>query len=119
MIQHRPWTLSLRPEPEYLRNSARQPIRHPLEAEVIRMRAVHQAVTPGWPQQVGALHDFYVQVAAGNSPGCYLPDQFAHALEAGVARPAFTGRIDRRDHQNRSFGVAAADRFEKWSIRLS
>jgi hypothetical protein len=39
--------LSLWPDSEYLRDSAGQSVGHPLEAEVVGMRAVHQAITPG------------------------------------------------------------------------
>src|SRR5512135_1847928 len=52
-----------------------QSLSHPLKSEVVRMRAIHQSVAPGWAQKIGALHDLQMGVARRNPPRGGLPDQ--------------------------------------------
>src|SRR5438128_3342408 len=50
-------------ESKELPKAARQPFRHPLEPEVVGVRAVHQSIAAVGPQQVGSFHDLKVAVA--------------------------------------------------------
>ena len=44
-----------------------KPFRHPLEAEVVGMGAIHQAVHAGRTQQIGAFHQLQMGIAGGNA----------------------------------------------------
>ena len=68
------------------------------------MRAVHQAIAPRRPKEVGPFYNLQKRIAGADSLTNYLADVLAHAVVLGAAG-RFTRRIDWRDGQYRRVRV--------------
>ena len=89
------------------------------EARVIKTKDEIALLNTSASMVDAAYHDLYMAISGGNSLGRDLPDQLPHALQPGIrSRPCLTGRVDGRDHENRSLGVLGAQGFHKWSVDL-
>src|SRR6516164_3170438 len=80
-------------------------LRHPLEAQVVGVSAVHQPVHAKGPEQVSSLHQLEMEVAGGYALTHDLADQGAHLLVLAAAG-SLGGRVNGCNRHHRRLGVA-------------
>jgi len=98
-----------RGEAEYLGDGGGEAVGHALEAEIVGMDAVDDAVEVGGAEESQAVEEVEVLIAGGDCGFDHLPNVLAHGGEAG----GVSGCRDGGDRQDGGGGVFGAEGFEK------